>query len=291
MPLTYHGMHNNVGGKYVSKENNEHKAWNKAFEFPVPGRAGKPRDTGLTMVIDKGMGLTETRDLLELASDYVDYIKLTFGTSAFYSTRLLQQKIALVRSYGVDIFPGGTFLEIAVLQNRLEGYLERARQLGFTYVEISDGTIDMSPEVRRDAIRAAVQADLRVISEVGKKDPRESMPQKRMQEQIASDLEYGAYKVIVEGRESGKGVVIYDAEGRIRDEEMEALVRGVPNPFSLIWEAPLKDQQEELIMRFGPNVNLGNIQPIDVLACEALRVGLRGDTLKASILGLFKTVL
>ncbi|KAF0195746.1 MAG: phosphosulfolactate synthase [Bacillota bacterium] len=243
------------------------------------------------MVIDKGLGLTETDDLLDLASDYVDYIKLTFGTSAFYSTRLLQQKITLVRSYGVDIFPGGTFLEIAVLQNRMEGYMERARELGFTYIEISDGTIEMSPEIRRNAIRAALRADLKVICEVGKKDPRENMPHKRMQEQIAADLEHGAYKVIVEGRESGKGVVIYDAEGKIRADELESLVKGVPNPESLIWEAPLKNQQEELIMRFGPNVSLGNIHPAEVLALEALRVGLRGDTLKACIRGLFRPVL
>ena len=275
----------------MNSDNREHKAWRESFDFPVPGRAGKPRTKGLTMVIDKGLGLTETNDLLDLASDYVDYIKLTFGTSAFYSTRLLQQKISLVRSYGVDIFPGGTFLEIAVLQNRMEGYMERARELGFTYIEISDGTIEMSPEVRRNAIRAALKVDLRVICEVGKKDPRENMPHKRMQEQIASDLEHGAYKVIVEGRESGKGVVIYDADGKIRADEMESLVEGVPNPESLIWEAPLKNQQEELIMRFGPNVSLGNIQPADVLAVEALRVGLRGDTLKACIRGLFRTVL
>lgn len=275
----------------MSSENREHKAWREAFDFPVPGRAGKPRTKGLTMVIDKGLGLTETNDLLDLASDYVDYIKLTFGTSAFYSTRLLQQKIALVRSYGVDIFPGGTFLEIAVLQNRVEGYMERARELGFTFIEISDGTIEMSPEVRRNAIRAALKVDLKVICEVGKKDPSENMPHKRMQEQIAADLEHGAYKVIVEGRESGKGVVIYDADGKIRADEMEALVKGVPNPESLIWEAPLKNQQEELIMRFGPNVSLGNIQPAEVLALEALRVGLRGDTLKACIRGVFKPVL
>lgn len=274
------------GGIHLSGEN---KAWREAFEFPVPGRAEKPRTKGLTMVIDKGLGLTETNDLLDLASDYVDYIKLTFGTSAFYSTRLLQQKIALVRSYGVDIFPGGTFLEIAVLQNKLEGYMERARELGFTYIEVSDGTIEMSPEIRREAIARALSNDLKVICEVGKKDPRENMPQKRMQDQIAMDLEHGAYKVIVEGRESGKGVVIYDSNGNIREEEMEALVSGIPNPEALIWEAPLKNQQEELIMRFGPNVNLGNIQPADVLALEALRVGLRGDTLRASIRGLFKT--
>lgn len=272
-------------------DNREHKAWREAFEFPLPGREGKPRNRGLTMVIDKGMGLTEISDLLELGSDYIDFVKLTFGTSAFYSTRLLQQKISLVKSFGVDIFPGGTFLEIAVLQNRLGGYLQRAKELGFTFVEVSDGTIEMSPEIRRDAIRQAVDMGLKVISEVGKKDPREHLPEKRMHEQISSDLEYGAFRVIVEGRESGKGVVIYDSEGRVKADELERLVEGVPSPESLIWEAPLKNQQEQLIIRFGPNVNLGNIQPADVLSLEALRVGLRGDTLKACISGAFRDLL
>lgn len=269
-------------------DSSEHKAWRESFEFPLPGREAKPRNCGLTMVIDKGMGLTEVRDLLELGSDYIDFIKLTFGTSAFYSTRLLQQKISLVKSFGVDIFPGGTFLEIAVLQNRLLCYLQRAKELGFTFVEVSDGTIEMTPEIRRGAITMAVDMGLRVISEVGKKDPREHLPEKRMHEQVASDLEYGAYRVIVEGRESGKGVVIYDNEGRVKSEDLERLVEGIPNPASLIWEAPLKNQQEQLIMRFGPNVNLGNVQSSDVLALEALRVGLRGDTLKACIRGAFK---
>ena len=265
----------------------EGKAWSEAFDFPLPGRSTKPRTRGQTMVIDKGMGLTETRELLELASDYVDYIKLTFGTSAFYSTRLLKQKISLVKSYGVEIFPGGTFLEIAVLQNRLDSYLERALELGFTFIEVSDGTIEMSPEIRRQAIMNAVALGLGVISEVGKKDPREYTPEKRMQEQIAADLEHGAQKVIVEGRESGKGVVIYDDQGGIRVEDLERLLRGVPSLDSILWEAPLKNQQEHLIKRLGPNVNLGNIQPSDVLGVEALRVGLRGDTLKMCIEGIF----
>lgn len=263
-----------------------HKAWREVFDFPVPGRIGKPRQIGLTMVIDKGLGLTETRDLLELASDYIDFIKLTFGTSAFYSTELLQKKIRLVRSFGIDIFPGGTFLEIAILQDKLDRFLQRAVDLGFTCVEVSDGTIDMSPQTRVNAIRRAQSYGLRVISEVGKKDPAEKMPEKHIQEQIARDLEAGVLGVIIEGRESGKGVVIYDQEGQVIQENLERLIAGVQRLDALIWEAPLKNQQQTLILRFGPNVNLGNIQPSDVLAVESLRCGLRGDTLKASLRGL-----
>ncbi|HHW91555.1 MAG TPA: phosphosulfolactate synthase [Firmicutes bacterium] len=264
----------------------EQKAWKEVIEFPLPGRYRKPRQLGLTMVIDKGLGITETRDLLELASDYIDFIKLTFGTSAFYPTKLLQQKIELVKSYNVDIFPGGTFLEIAILQGKLDSFLQRAVDLGFTCVEVSDGTIDMSPATRIKAIEKAKSYGLKVISEVGKKDPQERMPEKRMQEQIAMDLEAGVLGVIIEGRESGKGVVIYDKEGRVLKDDLERLIRGVEKLESVIWEAPLKNQQQTLILRFGPNVNLGNIQPGDVLAVESLRCGLRGDTLKASIRGL-----
>ncbi len=263
----------------------EIKAWRESFDFPLKGRNGKPRQFGLTMIIDKGLGITETRDLMELSADYIDFLKLTFGTSAFYSTRLLREKIELVTSYGVDIFPGGTFLEIAVLQGRLDDYLRRAKELGFTAIEVSDGTIDMDNETRRVAIAKACDLGFKVIGEVGKKDNDEQVSQTRMHELVEMDLANGASWVIVEGRESGRGVVIYDSEGHVKVDEMEALIDGIKDPSKLIWEAPLKNQQEHLILRFGPNVNLGNIQPADILALEALRVGLRGDTLKAVIRG------
>ncbi len=259
------------------------KAWGDAFDFPLLGRSAKPRTNGLTMVIDKGLGLSETRDLLELAHDYIDYLKLTFGTSAFYAIGLLREKIALVRSRGVRIFPGGTFLEVALLQGKLERFLDRAAELGFDTVEVSDGTIVMPPEQRRWCILQARRRGLRVISEVGKKDPADEIAPALMLEQVQADLEAGADRVIVEGRESGQGVVIYDKQGNIKVDTLEALAGGLPDPSVLMWEAPLKAQQQALIMRFGPNVNLGNVAPSDILALEALRCGLRGDTLKAAL--------
>lgn len=253
------------------------------FDFPLPGRKPKPRDEGLTMVIDKGMGLTETRDLLELAADYIDFIKLTFGTSAFYSAALLREKVALVRSYGVDIFPGGTFLEVALIQGKLQRYLVRARELGFTCIEVSDGTVEMSLQDRRDAIALARQEGFGVLSEVGKKDPDERIDCERLLDLMRGDLAAGAQRVIIEGRESGQGVVIYDPAGNVKTAELEALAGGLSNSAHLIWEAPLKNQQHTLIMRFGPNVNLGNVAPGDILSLEALRCGLRGDTLKSTL--------
>lgn len=257
------------------------KAWTDILDVPQAERSEKPRRQGLTMVIDKGLGLTDTKDLMELASDYVDWVKLTFGTSAFYPTRLLRQKIELVKSYGVDIYPGGTFLELAILQNKLVEYLDRAKDLGFTGIEVSDGTIPIDPVTRAETIRLArAYGFALVVSEVGKKDPRDKVPDLHLWDQVNQDLQVGADYVIVEGRESGLGVVIYDAQGNILDREVEELVSHVQDPGRLIWEAPRKGQQQELILRFGPNINLGNIHPEEVLALEALRVGLRGDTLR-----------
>lgn len=260
----------------------QNKAWYDILDFPNMDRLPKPRQSGITMVIDKGLGLTETHDLLELASDYVDHLKLTFGTSAFYDRRLLTQKIELVKSYGVHIFPGGTFLELALLQGRLVEFLDRARSLGFTGVEVSDGTINIDEETRIHTIQLARAYGFElVVSEVGKKDPRDLNPEAELWRQVILDLEAGSDLVIVEGRESGQGVVIYDESGNILEDELEAIDSHLGEQRDrLLWEAPKKSQQLELIMRFGSNVNLGNVQPQDVLALEALRVGVRGDTLR-----------
>lgn len=261
----------------------QQKAWEGVVESPLPGRLAKPRTQGLTMLIDKGLGLLATQDLLEVGADYVDYIKLAFGTSAFLSPAFLREKVALIRSFGVDVYPGGTFLEIALTQGRLDGYLKRARELGFNCIEVSDGTIDLDQRARSATIRAAADFGFRVITEVGKKDATDSFDPDAVLNQVESDLADGAYKVIVEGRESGRGVGIYDGNGQVKEDAMAALVKRLDDPGVLVWEAPLKDQQQELILLFGSNVNLGNVKPDEILALEALRCGLRGDTLKAAL--------
>lgn len=262
----------------------EPKSWKGAIDFTLRGRPAKPRDTGLTMVIDKGMGLEETRALLELAADYIDFIKLAFGTSVFMSPDQLQEKIRLIHAYGVEVYPGGTLLEIAMIQNRLGLFVEQAEAMGFKCLEVSDGTVSMSPQYRSRLIRELVRRGFRVISEVGKKHPADRLPNIRLREQILEDLESGVYKVIVEGRESGKGVVIYHKDGSIDQAELEFLVEAVPDPSVLIWEAPLKEQQQDLIVLFGPGVNLGNVYPHEILSLEAMRNGLRGDTLRSVLL-------
>ena len=255
-------------------------AWENVFEMPVPGRTRKPRESGFTMVIDKCLGVRQTEDLMELAAEWIDDIKLTFGTSAFYTDEVLRRKNEIIRSFGVDVMPGGTFFEVAIWQGRVPEYLTRAKELGFTMIEVSDGTIEISPDLRKDIIKRSLDAGFKVISEVGKKDPNEKIATEMMHAEIASDLELGVYKVIVEAREAGKGVGIYDKDGKVKEDEIDAIISGVKDPNDLVWEAPIKNQQQHLIMRFGCNVNLGNVPPEEILALEALRQGLRGDTLK-----------
>ena len=264
------------------------KAWEGVFTAPVAGRATKPRKTGYTMVIDKGLGLHVTSDLMAAAADYIDALKLTFGTSAFFDTDLLKQKTEIVRKAGVDIYPGGTFFEVAVWQKSVAKYLDRCHELGFTAVEISDGTIEMDAATRTKVIKAALKSGFKVITEVGKKDPKDAIGIPMMCAEVESDLALGVFKVIVEARESGKGVGVMDASGNVDAAEVEKITAGIKNPDNLIWEAPIKNQQLFFITRFGLNVSLGNIPPEDILALEALRIGLRGDTLKRAWLASLK---
>lgn len=260
------------------------KAWKSVIKMPVEGRSTKPRNSGLTMVIDKGIGHHHLQDLIQVAGEYIDIIKLTFGTSAFYDEDLLKKKNEIITSSDIDVMPGGTFLEIAVWQGVIDDYLDRAKELGFSTIEVSDGTIDMDLKIRKKVIKDTLKRGFKVITEVGKKDPKEILPISLVNKVIKEDMENGAFKVIVEAREAGKGVGIFDQEGILKEEEADNIIGGIEDVDWLIWEAPLKNQQQGLILRFGINVNLGNIPPDEVLALEALREGVRGDTLKRAYL-------
>lgn len=250
---------------------------------PLGERSQKPRQVGLTMVIDKGFGRSQTRGLLEIAAAHIDFWKLPFGTSALYPETALRRKIQDIRRHGLSVYPGGTFLEIAVLQGRLQPFLERCRGLGFDTVEVSDGTVPIGARKRRLAIQSARALGLNVLTEVGRKDPADRLSGAEIHRLVVEDLDAGAHHIIVEGRESGQGVGIYDESGRIEEEEFVKMVHAAGDTHRLIWEAPQKSQQEELIRRFGQDVNLGNVPPQEILALEALRRGLRADTLRFAL--------
>ena len=255
-------------------------AWQSVVTLPETRRLAKPRSSGITMVIDKGLGLRETRDLLEMAADHIDFLKIAFGSSALYPSQLMKEKIALAKAYNIQVYPGGTLFEIAVYQRCTKEFFHRAKELGFTYVEVSEGTIDLPRKDRAEYIKIAQEEGFGVLSEIGKKDPTVKIQPNEAVDQIFEDLANGSEKVIIEGRDSGKGVGIYNAEGKINDDLLQALVEGVQDHSQLIIEAPQTSQHNYLLIYFGPNVNLGNVQPHDVLTLESTRVGLRGDTLK-----------
>jgi phosphosulfolactate synthase len=259
------------------------KAWADVFTH-LDERSRKPRAAGVTMLIDKCQGPSATADLLASVGDYIDHWKLSFGTSALLDEDLLRSKIATVKAHNILVYPGGTLTEYAIVRGKCREFVRRARELGFNGIEVSDGTIHLSPAARRDAIHFALDLGLTVVSEVGKKDPREQLHPEELAELALADFESGAEWVIVEARESGKGVGIYDQEGRVHERDVDTLAAALNSHLAqLIWEAPLKNQQEYFILRFGPDVSLGNIQPRDVLGVEALRAGLRFETLQPLI--------
>ena len=236
------------------------------------------------MIIDKGLGPSATADLLPLAGEYIDHWKLSFGTAALMNEPLLCEKVAMLRERDTLVYPGGTLTEFAIVQGVCQEYFQRAKALGFNGVEISDGTIDLSAAVRRDAILRALDQGLTVVSEVGKKDPRHQPTVEALAAQAVADLETGASWVIVEARESGKGVGVFSDDGNVLARDVDRLLAGLDGfGDRLIWEAPLKNQQEYFILRCGSDVSLGNIQPSDVLAVEALRAGLRFETLRPMV--------
>src|SRR5258706_8228727 len=244
-------------------------------------RSVAPRGCGPTMVIDTGLGAAATQDILEVAGEYIDIWKLSFGTSVFVRPAVLERKLELIKARKILSCPGGTLFEAAILQHPCRSFMKDAADIGFGAVEISDGTIEVSAFRRRHAIDCALEAGLVAVTEVGKKDPAMQPPIAELARQAQRDLDWGARWVIVEGRESGMGVGVFDARGNVTVDDVETFASILDGQqHRLIWEAPLKHQQAALIARFGLNVGLGNIAPEGVLALEALRLGLRFETLK-----------
>ncbi|MGR9046286.1 MAG: phosphosulfolactate synthase [Gammaproteobacteria bacterium] len=257
-------------------------AWDSIIGGLIDNRAQKPRKVGLTMVIDTGIGFGLLGDTLDLAGHCIDHWKLGFGTSVFHTRQALQHKLAMLAEHEILTMPGGTLLEVALIERHCRDYMKHAKRLGFSAVEISDGTIPMPAVRRRNIIHCALDAGLVPITEVGKKDPRRQPSAEQAAELALLDLDNGASWVVMEGRESGRAVGIYGEHGQVIDEALSTIIDMMAESASrLIWEAPLKDQQAYLIARLGTNVGLGNIHPDQVLAVEALRCRLRFDTLQS----------
>jgi len=255
------------------------RAWSNVVGAVLAERTQQPRESGLTMVIDKGHGLAMTADILEMCGDLIDHWKCTFGTSAFVPADVLRRKLLLLTSHGILTYPGGTLLEVAIVHGSCRTFMQHAHTLGFSAVEISDGTIPLPLRRRRNLIRCALDHGLIPITEVGKKDPEQQPTIAELSDQALQDLEWGAHRVIMEGRESGKGIGIYDVHGTVDNSAVAEIKQRMGKQIDcLIWEAPLKNQQTYLIQQFGVNVNLGNIPSGEVLALEALRAGLRFET-------------
>ena len=240
----------------------------------LPPRSRKPREAGVTLVLDKGMGLRELEDLLAGASDYIDIVKLGWGTG--YITQNLRAKVQLYKDLGIPVYFGGTLLELSILQNRFDEYRELAQSLGLTHCELSTGIIELSTRDKTRYIRELAK-DFIVLSEVGSKSAQNVLPAYRWIEYIQAELEAGAWKVICEGRESGT-VGLFHTNGDIKSGVVDEIITRI-DPSRLIFEAPQKAQQIWFIQKFGSDVNLGNIATSEVIPLETLRLGLRGDTM------------
>ena len=242
----------------------------------LPPRAAKPRATGLTMVADGGVPLGTLRDIVASAGEYLDFVKFGWGTAVVSGE--LGAKIELLEANGIDFYLGGTLFEKHVLQDRFDDFRALCRELCCRYVEVSNGTIDLSNTEKAGYVRK-LSAEHRVISEVGFKDATrsEQLSPRRWIEHVHEDLDAGAELVTLESRESGSSGIC-SADGRLRVGLVEEVVSELPVE-RLVFEAPTTALQAHLVRRVGPDVNLGNVAPAGVLALETLRLGLRADTL------------
>jgi phosphosulfolactate synthase len=241
----------------------------------LPPRSKKPRDAGISLVLDKGLGIRQIEDLLASAADYVDVVKMGWGTG--YIAQDVRDKVKLYQEARIPVYFGGTLLELCILQHRFDEYREMAQSLGITHVELSTGIIELSVEEKVHYIRE-LKKDFVVLSEVGSKSAQKVLPAYRWIEYIQAELDAGAWKVICEGRESGT-VGLFHTDGEVKSGVVDEIVTRI-DPSRLLFEAPQKAQQVWFIQKFGSDVNLGNIAAADIIALETLRLGLRGDTME-----------
>lgn len=239
----------------------------------MPLRHPKPRIEGMTMVMDKGLTFDEARQFIENAEHHVDVVKLGFGTA--YVTPRLREKIDLYQSAGIPVYFGGTLMEAFLVRNQFNDYISLCKEYNIKYMEVSDGSITI-PHTEKCGYIEKLSAIGTVFSEVGSKDAAHIIPPYKWIELMRAELNAGASWVIAEAREAGN-VGIYRGSGEVREGLVQEILTQIPSE-KILWEAPQKAQQLYFIELLGANVNLGNIAPGEVIALEAMRVGLRGDT-------------
>jgi phosphosulfolactate synthase len=244
------------------------------FDIPyIPKRFVKPRESGLTMMMDKGLSMREAENFCESSAEFTDLVKFGFGTALI--TKNLKEKIRIYRNAGVEPYFGGTLFELFAVRNKLDDYRRFVDKFDITTIEISDGSMKIDPAEKVEMIRRFA-VNKRVLSEVGTKIKGVVLTNQDWVSHMKSELEAGAWKVIAEARESGT-IGIYNADGSANRDLIDAIMKEI-SVDDVLWEAPVKTQQVMFIQLVGPNVNLGNIAPGEVVSMEALRCGMRGDT-------------
>jgi len=239
----------------------------------IPDRASKPRDKGITMVLDKGLSIREIEDLMTVSGEYIDVVKLGWATSCI--TPNLKEKLAVYKAHNIPFYFGGTMFEIFYVRGQFDDYRKILEEFEVQYVEVSDGSIEIPQNEKCEVISQLAQ-DFRVLSEVGSKTDDRIIPPYTWVEMIKRELDAGSWKVIAEARESGT-VGMFHASGEVRSDLIDEILHSIPGDH-IVWEAPQKSQQVWFIKLLGCDVNLGNIAPHEALALETLRLGLRGDT-------------
>lgn len=239
----------------------------------IPDRKTKPRQSGITMVMDKGLSVEEAKNFMSVAHPHVDIVKLGFGTA--YVTPNLKEKLEVYKSFNVPIYFGGTLFEAFLIRNQFEDYVQTCKDYGIDYMEVSDGSITIPHNEKCGYIEKLTKYGT-VLSEVGSKDATHIIPPYKWIELMKAELEAGSTYVIAEAREAGN-VGIYRGSGEVREGLVQEILTQIPGE-RIIWEAPQKAQQLYFIGILGCNVNLGNISPSEIIALEAMRLGLRGDT-------------
>ena len=239
----------------------------------IPKRTKRPRESGLTMVMDKGLSIREAEDLVSVGGEYIDLLKLGFGTA--FVTPNLEKKISVYRSAGIPVYFGGTLLEAFIIRNQFDDYRKLLDKFKMTHAEISDGSISL-PHAKKCYYIKKLSKQVTVISEVGSKEEGIIIHPTKWIEMIENELNCGAWKVIAEARESGT-VGIYRPSGKAHVVLINKIIAKVA-PEKIIWETPTKSGQAYFIKLLGANANLGNIAPNEVLSLESLRIGLRSDT-------------